>query len=510
MTIHVMRSCIVDAPVDAVWRLLRDFNGHVDWHPAIASSQIEAGEPPDHVGAVRAFRLKSGGYLREQLIALSDRDCSLTYCLLEAPLRLEGYVATMRLRCVTDGERTFLQWQSRFDAPLEQATELTRLVSEAIYDVGMAALQARLGRGLPTPAVAQPVVARQHEATRPLEARASVSRYAAPGPLDAFAMMVERHGDPDVLVPRRVRVPPAGPGEVRLRHVAIGVNMVDVHGRAAGFGLGPLPAVPGMEAAGITLDVGPGVTHLAAGDRVVYAGRPPGAYAAARTLPANIVIPLPSDIDERVAAATFLKGVMVDLLLRDVHGLRKGETVLVHAAAGGLGLILGGWARALGAIVIGVVSSDRKVDAAVDAGCAAVIVSSREDVAHSVRELTRGRGVDVVFDAIGRETFETSLASLAPRGHLVSFGQVSGPLGARDLDALAARSIRLSRPNFANYTGSYEVLGARADRLFGVLRSGTIRPAIDSEWPLSCAADAHRRLQSRETIGSVLLLPEDG
>ena len=143
MKVQVSRSCIVDAPIDTVWRLLRDFNSHADWHPAIASSQIEAGEPPDHVGAVRAFRLKSGGFLREQMIALSDRDCSLTYCLLEAPLRLDGYVATMRLRRVTDGERTYVQWQSRFDAPSEQASELERLVGETIYEAGLAALRAR-------------------------------------------------------------------------------------------------------------------------------------------------------------------------------------------------------------------------------------------------------------------------------------------------------------------------------------------------------------------------------
>ncbi len=508
MTIQVSRSCIVDAPIDIVWRLLRDFNSHVDWHPAIALSQIEAGEPSDHVSAVRAFRLKSGGYLREQLIAMSDCDCSLTYCLLEAPLRLDGYVATMRLRRITDGERTFLQWQSRFDAPIEQASALTQLVGETIYEAGMAALRARLGRRPSTSA--QPVAVRPQEATRPIERTASSSRPPTVAPMDAAAIVVERHGGPDVLLPRRVPVPPPGPREVRIRHLAIGVNMVDVHGRAGDFGLGPLPAVPGMEAAGIVLDVGPAVTHLKAGDRVVYAGRPPGAYAALRTLPADIAIPLPPDIDARQAAATFLKGVTADLLLHDVHTLREGETILVHAAAGGLGLILCGWARTLGATVIGVVSSDRKVDAAADAGCAAVIVSSREDVAQAVHELTRGRGVDVVFDAIGRDTFETSLGSLASRGHLVSFGQVSGPVGARDIDALAARSIRLSRPNFADYTASREALGARADRLFGVLRSGTIRPRIDSEWPLSRAADAHRRLQSRETIGSVLLLPEDG
>ena len=157
--------------------------------------------------------------------------------------------------------------------------------------------------------------------------------------------------------------------------------------------------------------------------------------------------------------------------------------------------------------MIGVVSRDSKVDAAAAAGCAAVIVSAREDVAQGVREMTGGRGVGVVFDAIGRATFETSLASLAPRGHLVSFGQVSGPVGARDIDALASRSIRLSRPNFADYVDTTETFRQRAERLFAVLRTGQVRPVIDSEWPLSKAAEAHQRLESREAIGSILLVP---
>ncbi|HEX4768281.1 MAG TPA: zinc-binding dehydrogenase [Lichenihabitans sp.] len=507
MIVRVLRSCVIDAPVDIVWPLLRDFNSHARWHPAIAASHIEGGEPPDHVGAVRAFRLRDGGFLREQLIALSDRDMSLSYCLLEAPVRLDGYVATMRLRRVTEGERTFLQWQSRFDSSAGEADALARLVGETIYEVGMAALQARLRRATgalvpaPRPVVpppSSPLTDVERSGARPLPVLAA---------LQTNAIVIERHGGPEVLIPRRVDVPPPGPGEVRLRHLAIGVNMVDLHGRAGDFGLDILPAIPGMEAAGVVLDVGPGVTHLAAGDPVVYACSPPGAYAEARTMPASMVVLLPPDIAPETAAAVFLKGITADLLLHDVHPLRAGESVLVHAAAGGLGLLLCGWARALGARVIGVVSSDAKAEAAIDAGAAHAVVGGRQDVAAAVRELTGGRGIDVVYDGIGQASFEISLASLARRGHLVSHGQVSGPVGLRDIDSLATKSVRLSRPNFLHFTETAEDLRRRADRLFEALRQGQVRPRIDRRLPLSDAAAAHRRLESRQNIGSIVLIP---
>ena len=505
MTTRVARSCVIDAPVSVVWRLLRDFNSHADWHPAVAESFIEAGERPDHVGAVRAFRLADGGFLREQLIALSDRDMSLTYCLLEAPLRLDGYVATLRLRPVTDGDRTFLHWESRFDAPAAEADGLARLVGETIYAAGMAALRSRLGQ--------QGTVSAFPSTTmepRPLpRADARPARHPPPldGPFEAMAIVVEHYGGPEVLQTRLVEVPPPGPGEVRLRHLAIGVNMVDLHGRAGEFGLAPLPATPGMEAAGTVIDIGPGVGHLAAGDRVVYACAPPGAYAEARTMPSALVIRLPPDIAPDVGASVFLKGIMADALLHDVHPLRAGETLLVHAAAGGLGLLLCGWARALGAVVIGAVSSDAKVAAATAAGCVHVIVTARQDVAATVQDLTQGRGVDVVFDGTGQASFDLSLAALGRRGHLVSYGQVSGPVGHRDIDRLVSKSVRLSRPNILHFTETAEDLHRRADRLFAALRQGTVRPVIDRLVPLRDAASAHRLVAARKTIGSVVLMP---
>ena len=499
--IRVHRSGVIDAPVAAVWRLLRDFNSHVDWHPAVAASRIEGDGPPDVVGAVRAFRLRDGGFLREQLIALDDRALSLTYCVLEAPLPLIGYVATMRLRPVTDGDRSFVDWRSSFDTPAAEAEALAILVGDGIYAAGIAALQARLGRaaGRLFAPVERPVAV-----VPPLPPTAATRPVG--GTIETAAIVVERHGGPDVLVPRTVPVPPPGPGEIRIRHEAIGVNMIDVHGRAGAFGLPTLPATPGMEGAGTVLDAGPGVGHLRPGDRVVYAGPPPGSYAAVRNLPAAIAVPLPPDLDAVTAAALFLKGITADLLLHDVHPVGAGALVLVQAAAGGLGLMLCGWARGLGAEVVGVVSDAAKAEAARVAGCDRVIVGAGR-VGAEIARLTGGLGVDVVFDPVGRASFAGSVAALAPGGHLVSYGQISGAIEPADLDALAAKGIRLSRPNFATYTAGAEALAARAARLFEAVRRGLVRPLIDSRWPLAEAADAHRRLASRRNIGSIVLVP---
>lgn len=502
--IRVLRSGVLDAPVEAVWRILRDFDSHEAWHPAVAASRIEDGGPPDRVGAVRAVRLAQGGFLREQLIALCDRDMSLTYCGLEASLPLHGYVATLRLKRVTDGDRTFIQWQSRFDPPAGDAEALARLVGETIYAAGIAALQARLRRvperipsGPPggVPSLGSPA----GPSTRAADAR--------PGVVETTAIVVERHGGPEVLVPRILGVPPPGPGEIRIRQTAIGVNMIDVHGRSGAFGLGPLPAVPGMEGAGTVLEAGPGVDRFAPGDAIVYAGEPPGGYAGIRVVPAAIAVARPAGLDAATAAAMFLKGITADLLLHDVHPVAPGSLVLVQAAAGALGQMLCGWAHALGAEVIGVVSNDAKAEVALAAGCDRVIVASSRDVPGEVARLTGGAGVDAVFDAVGLASFEASLGALAPNGHLVAYGQITGPLGDGEIEAVARRGFTLSRPSFSRHVDGPAGLERRAVRLFDAIRRGFVHPRIDSRWPLAEAATAHRRLESRQATGAILLVP---
>ncbi|HVI91313.1 MAG TPA: zinc-binding dehydrogenase, partial [Dongiaceae bacterium] len=248
----------------------------------------------------------------------------------------------------------------------------------------------------------------------------------------------------------------------------------------------------------------------AIGDRVAYAGPPIGAYAAIRNVPADILVLVPGDLDDRFVAASYLKGVTVDFLLQDIHPVTPGQTILLRAAAGGLGLLLSQAAKAAGALVIGVVSSNAKAEAARQARCDHVIVDATPGSGALVQQvlgLTEGRGVDVVYDGGGGATYDESLACLTLRGHLISLGQASGAIGARDIDALVAKSVTVSRPNFAHYNADPATRRARADRLFTALRAGRLTPRIAGQFPLAAAVEAHRGLEHRDNIGTYLLVP---
>ncbi len=492
----VVRSTVIDAPIEAVWAVLRDFNGHDRWHPAVAESEIENGEPADMVGAVRHFRLADGAVLREQLLALNDRVHSFTYCLLEAPIPLIDYVATVSLKPVTMGNATYWRWQSRFNPPPEDAARLVRLVGDDIYRAGFEAIRAL---------VAQP--AQRTAAPAPLAPAAPTpsTRQPVGEAIAGRAIVVRRHGGPEVLSLEDVAVPPPGPGELRIAQVAAGVNFIDVHGRAGSSAtLATLPAIPGMEGAGRVLDVGEGVRGFAPGDRIAYAGGPPGAYASHRLLPAEVAVPLPDDIDEAVAAASLLRGMTAAAVLTRIVRPADGDWVLVQAASGGLGQILCQWARALGARVIGTVSTAEK-RAAVAGLADHVLVRADADVAAEVKALTGGRGVAAAFDGIGRDTFAASVASLGSRGHLVLYGRVSGPVGAQDLEALGRRSLTVSRPNFADYADSAESRRALADAYFDMLRRGAINVEISERAPLADAARIHEQMESGQNVGSAVL-----
>ncbi|HKY94380.1 MAG TPA: SRPBCC family protein, partial [Kiloniellales bacterium] len=374
--VQVARSTIIEAPVEAVWQFLRDFNAHEDWHPAVAESRIEEGRTPDQAGAVRRFKLVTGGELREQLLALDDDRRRLTYCILDAPLALIGYVATIELKPVTDGNRTFWSWRSDFAAPPGEAETLARLVGEEIYEAGFDAVKRHFG---------QAATARR----RAVAAPAVGSGTAIPG----HAIVLERHGGPEVLRWQEMTAPPPGPGELRLRQSAVGVNYIDVYCRTGYFPLLQPGGVPGMEAAGAVVDVGPGVEGLVPGDRVAYAGPPLGAYATVRTLPVELVVPLPDWLDELTAAAVLLKGLTAEFLLHRVAPVGERDTILVQAAAGGVGSLLSQWASQLGATVIGTVGSAEKARLALANGCAHAILSREIDYPMRVLELTQGRGV---------------------------------------------------------------------------------------------------------------------
>jgi len=488
--VEIRRSTIVNAPLEQVWAILRDFNGHEVWHPAVAASAIEEGAEGDHVGAVRNFQLSDGGRIREQLLALSDAETTFAYCILEAPVALRNYVAHVRLRPVTSDNRCLWEWRATFDAVASQRERLSRFVAEGIIAAGFRAVQDLLAGG--------------HRARAPL--RAANSFTAASG-LEANAIVLTRYGGPEVMEARKVLVADPGPGEARIRQSVIGVNFIDVYCRRGGFDLVTPPGILGMEAAGIVESVGRGVVNVRPGDRIGYAGGPPGAYASLRTMRSDLLIRLPDDFSDEAAASLLLKGVTASFLLHDVYAVKRGDVALVHAAAGGVGQLLCRWAKALGATVIGSTSSDAKAEQARRAGCDHVVVSSRENFADAALRWTDGRGVDVVYDAVGKDTFEDSIRALCPRGHLVSFGQASGDVGAYSIDRLASRSVTLSRPNYGHYTDTAEKLKVQTDRLFAALRSRILVAEPPRRYALADARVAHADLESRATSGALVLIP---
>lgn len=309
-------------------------------------------------------------------------------------------------------------------------------------------------------------------------------------------------GAPEVLRWERVEVGDPGPNEVRIRHRAVGLNFADTYFRT-GLYPAPLPAGMGVEGAGVIEAVGPGVTDFAAGDRVTYTGSPLGAYSTERVMPAEHLIALPDGIGFDTAAAMTMRGLTAAYLLRRIHPLRPGDTVLLHAAAGGVGLIFTQWAKLLDITVIGTVSSDRKAEIARDHGCDHVIVYTREDVAERVRELTGGAGVRVVYDSIGKTTFDSSLNSLARRGLLVCFGTASGPVPPIDAMSLAVKgSLFVTRPALADYIADPAERAELAGELFAHVAAGRIRIDINQRYELADAVAAHRDLEQGTSIGS--------
>jgi NADPH:quinone reductase-like Zn-dependent oxidoreductase len=316
---------------------------------------------------------------------------------------------------------------------------------------------------------------------------------------------VHRYGGADELRAEDAEAPAPAAGEVRIRQRAIGVNYLDVYLRRGWIpGMLPLPGVPGMEAAGSVIDVGAQVNGLLPGDRVAYLGPVPGAYCGVRSVPADWVVRLPAAIEDDVAAATLLKGVTADYLLRDLGHVGPGTRLLVHAAAGGVGLLLCAWARRLGAVVLGTVSSDAKARIAREHGCEHVIVTSDYRFADAVQRACGG--ADVVVDGLGDAARDENLAALARRGHWISLGQASGPLAALPPDALVAKSLSFSRPVVFDYVATPGALAERAARVWAALADGTLKTPLIERHALSAAAQAHARLESRGTIGALVLI----
>ncbi|MEQ8279128.1 MAG: quinone oxidoreductase [Deltaproteobacteria bacterium] len=325
---------------------------------------------------------------------------------------------------------------------------------------------------------------------------------------ETTAIRIHETGGPEALRVETIEVGAPGAGEAQIRHTAIGVNFIDTYHRS---GLYPLPRMPhglGQEAAGVVEAVGEGVTEVAVGDRVTYFGGGPGSYCGLRNVKSHLLIQLPDAVSDEVAAASLLKGMTVEYLVRRTFPLQRGQTVLWHAAAGGVGLIACQWLRHLGVEMIGTVSSDEKAALAAENGCTHPIVYTREDFVERTKAITDGAGVPVVYDSVGRDTFERSLKCLARRGTFVGFGNASGKPDLFDLAKLAqGGSLYATRPTLFDYVATREELLESSGALFDVIASGAVKIDIRQRFPLAEAAEAHRALESRATTGSTVLVP---
>ncbi|GEO19002.1 quinone oxidoreductase family protein [Microvirga aerophila] len=323
----------------------------------------------------------------------------------------------------------------------------------------------------------------------------------------ADAIVLREHGGPTSLELESIETGRPGIGELRIRQTAIGVNFHDVYVRSGLYQTLALPGIPGIEAAGVVEEVGPGVSGFAVGDHIAYVTAGYGAYASERILPADLALRLPSAISDEVAATVLLRGLTADMLMRQVHRVQAGDEVLVHAAAGGVGRLLCQWISHLGATVIGTVGSAAKAELARKAGCRHTILYREENFVERVRELTGGHGVGVVYDSVGRDTFFGSLDCLAVRGHLVNFGQSSGSVAPFEVSRLAARSNSVTRPILFHYIALREARERMAADLFDLLAQGVLSAEPGKAFPLAQAATAHAELESRLAPGPLLLIP---
>ncbi len=482
----VVRSTIIDAPIERVWAVLRDFNSHEQWHAVVDTSRIEGSERSDQVGCVRSFTLKDGNRIREQLLALDDRAHKCTYCIVEATVPLQRYVAQVTLKPVTDSQRTFWHWESSFATPPGMERELHEMVASAVYEAGFANLRQHLAQG----GDRQPRGAQSMPAALPMVSR---------------RVLLRRYGGPNVLRAEEGQAPAPGPGEVRIRQRAIGVNFFDVYLRNGWMpDLLALPGCLGMEAAGSIIDVGPGVTGLMPADRVAYLGPVPGAYCSVRCVPAAWVLRLPAAVEDDVAAALLLKGLTADMLLRDLGRVGAGTRLLLHAAAGGVGLLVAAWARRLGATVIGTVSSEDKARVAREYGCQHVIVTRDYRFADEVQRICGG--ADVIVDGLGDAAGQQNFEALAPCGHWISLGQASGALQPLDPGLLAHKSATFSRPVVFAYLSQAAQLRDRSQRLWAALADGSIKMPPLERYTLDAAEQAHARLESRLSVGALVLM----
>jgi len=494
MKITVIRSAVIDAPIDRVWAVLRDFNSHDRWHPAVARSRMENDLDGDVVGGVRRYSLTDGAELREKLLHHSDRETLMTYCILDSPHPLADHVATVRLKPVTDRNRTFWDWRAHFRAPDDRAAELENLVGRQLFEAGFTGLRTFLAE---TEGLSRP--------SAPEEATTVVA--AAKGEqLLSRAVVVAVSGGPEVMSLRDLTVSAPESRQVRIRQTAIAVNYLDImHRRGISTGF-DLPGTPGVEGVGEIIDVGEQVYGLFPGDRVAYINRTPGAYAEIRCIDADACIPLPDGLSDK-DASTLLKGVTAALLIGRVFRAVPGATILIQAVAGGLGHLLSQWAKSIDLTVIGTVSTTEKAKFSRDRGCDhPIVVADDTYLAAEVMRITNGRGVDYWVHSSGAHAINGAVAGLSRCGHCAVIGDRDGQPIPMDVNVLKQRSLTVSAPVCFDYVDDRLYLQRLARQLFAKIQSRTIIPAVEA-FPLSQATEAHNRIEARQTMGAVVLTP---
>lgn len=495
MKITVLQSAVIDAPVDRVWEVLRDFSGYARWHPAVVQSRMEDDLDGCVVGGVRRNSLTGGLEVRELLLRLSDREYSLTWCILDIPLPILDYVTTIRLKPLTDGNRTFWDWRSQFRAPDGRAAELENLVRHQLCEAGFTGLRKFLA---------------DQEAPRALRSReepTAVLASAGEELLPSKAVVFAAAGGPEVLSLKHVSVAAPGPRQVRIRHTAVSVNHHDIQYRRGIAAGNDLPGTPGVEGVGKIMDVGEQVHGLFPGDRIAYASRDPGAYADIRCVDAKTCVLLPDDVSD-MDAAMFLKGITGALLLSRVFRVARGRTLMIQAVSGGLGHLLSQWANALDLKVIGTVSTVEKAKFIRERGCDfPILVEENTSLIDEVMRITNGRGVDYWVHSSGADKLDTAVSCLTRHGHCAVIGDRDGQPMILDVNVLKQGSRTVSAPVCFDYFDDRSYLERLAHQFFAKIQDRTIIPAVES-FPLSQASKAHERIESRKNMGAVVLTPE--
>lgn len=486
----VVRSTVLNAPIQSVWAILRKFNSHESWHEIVETSRIESQQQDSQVGCIRAFRLKDGNFVREQLIALDDHSYCSSYSIVESTLPISNYVATITLKPITDGDKTFWHWASTFSTPLNREREFVSLIAMSVYEAGFRNLERYLTFGKES--------RRSSEFSNQSLASSNVTK--------GRTVRISQYGGPDVLCPMTEDIGPPGRDEVQIHQRSIGINFIDIYLRRGWIpSMFTLPGTLGMEAAGTVICAGNEVTDFLPHDRVAYMSPTPGAYCTIRNVSKDHLVRLPPEITNEEAAAYLLKGITADYLLRDIGRIRAGARWLIHAAAGGVGLLLCAWAKKLGMQVIGTVSSDEKARVAREFGCEHVIVTKTYTFASHVKKIF-GDGADVIVDGLGESAFRENFESLAPCGHWISLGQATGLFQSISTELLLSKSATFSRPVAFAYVATQSQMSVRAQRVWTALNDGTINAPPIERHSLESAARAHERLESRNTVGSLILI----